>query len=318
VENENSFVIKIKKDSHGNDISLNHMPLEATEALVIFVQNLVGFAKQQKVVNSDDVRISIKNGCIQSELIYPATREDIDERIFSIVEGNSEENDLIKFFKAIQDKVKLNGLDYSIHLNQNGINHDLTSKFKNKRFPLKRGKRVEWEYNIDFIEGQLFNAGGKSTTNIHIDLEDEPIVIACTKDQAKAVNKFLYERAYLCVESKRKAGAVTKYNLVDYYISKEAIQKYQSFFCDMNEKSLEVRYETFHEFVQKTISESDFEMSLKKIRKHIRLFDNRNTEQGMLRTILVTLKSFKNSEILSDDLSKIANRLRELTGKNKI
>jgi hypothetical protein len=315
----NSFIIKINKDSKGNDLSLKNMPIEAAEALTVFIKNLSDIAKFKNSLDTQDIKISLSDGCIESEISYPSHRVDIDDDITNIVNGNSSTNELIKYFKSIQDKIQENGLDYSIIHRVNNTPTDLTQLFKQKKFPLKRRTKTNREISIQFISGNLYNAGGKIQSNIHIDLVDGPIKIDCTKNQAKAINNYLYESTYLSVLKTKKKERLDKYELVDYYTDSTNYELYQSLHTELRHLNPYERYSRFHDIIHDFMHEEiELERSLVKITKLIRLFDNELTEAGMLRAILVNLKSFKNNSILSENLASIASKLKIVTGKEHV
>src|SRR5690606_14070613 len=113
----------------------------------------------------------------------------------------------IEIFKTIQDQIQLNGLQYKVYLKINNHDTDLTEKFKGRKF-IKRRRTFERQYSIKFLEGNLYEAGGKSTVNIHIEnTEDEKeYKISCTKPQAKKLNERLYSKVYLSVIEIRKTA----------------------------------------------------------------------------------------------------------------
>jgi hypothetical protein len=248
------------------------MPLEAAEAFKLFVENLYEFARLTNISANNDVKLSIKNGSILSQLVYPSERIDIDQEINQVINGESNNNELIKCFKGIQDKVKQNGLQYAITHYRNGELVDLTSRFKGRKFPLRRSPRMEWTHEVEFISGKLFNAGGRVNSNIHIDTIEESIKIDCTKEQAKAVNKYLYEFVYLSVERKSKIGNETKFTMIDYYATEEAYEYYKIKFSEMMELNKIEKYTNFHDLVFENLRDKTKDEGLKEIRKFLRLY----------------------------------------------
>lgn len=132
---ENELKIKILSNSNGEKVSLDNISIDAADALKIFIESLSDFAKSYN--DNSDVKLSMKDGSIETILTYPADKTEISEDIDEIITGKSFETHRTKLFKNIQDKIKLNGLEYSVLLKENNIEKDLTKNFKDKNFPLR-------------------------------------------------------------------------------------------------------------------------------------------------------------------------------------
>ena len=86
----------------------------------------------------------------------------------------------------------------------------------------------------------------------------------------------------------------------------------------MNELNKIAKYSSFHDFVFEILNDKTKEVALKEIRKMLRLINNNNSEPGMLRTALVSLKAFKHEETIKTELEEIASRLRRITATKTI
>lgn len=93
---------------------------------------------------------------------------------------------------------------------------------------------------------------------------------------------------------------------------------FNKFYKEVQELKGEEKYSKFYDLVNNIIHKDNLDESLHTMKKYVDLFDNSNTEPGQLRTILVSLKSFKNNDILKGSLDNIKNRLKDITGKSKV
>lgn len=312
----NEFIIKINSDSHGNQLSLDNITIEAADALMIMIESLTNIAKLYD--ENPDIKISLKNGSIESCLVYPSTGNLIQEEIENIILGNSDNNEKIKFFKTIQDKIKSNGLDYTVINKVNDEIKDLTVIFKSNNFPLKRVRRTEFYEKVEFIQGRLYESGGKVKTNIHLEntLQEE-YKVECTQEQAIEINQRLYSNIYLSVLKKWRLNQKPTYQLIDSYLSEDKFINYKTFYNDIKNNPTLDRFDLVYNRIVEII-ESD-EINNGEILKIMRLYNNPNSDRGIIRTILMTLKPVisknTNLSVMYNSLAKI---LRAGNPKNKI
>lgn len=310
----NEFIIKINRDSQGNELSLENIPIEAAESLKIFIDSLTQFAKMHG--NGSDIKLSLKNGCVENALIYPESETSIADEIEEIIEGKADNNDSIKLLKAIQDRVKANGLDYSVIHKMNNETINLTEKFKAKNFPYNRGLRKEHKEKVLFIVGYLYEAGGDKTTNIHLRIDDEKIKVECTENQAKKLNQRLYDDVFLAVIKKWKSGSKPSYTLLDSYITQNRFEEYRDFYqCIISDNTLE-RFDVLHDKLVEVYSGSD---NIGDLVKFINVFNYSQCDRGVLRTILMALKPIKARDTRIEELYiLLAEKLRKGSTNNII
>ena len=305
----NEFIIKINSDSHGNQLSLDNITIEAADALMIMIESLTNIAKLYD--ENPDIKISLKNGSIESCLIYPSTGNLIQEEIENIILGNSNNNEKIKFFKAIQDKIKSNGLDYTVINKVNDEIKDLTVIFKSNNFSLKRARRTEFNEKVEFIQGRLYESGGKVKTNIHLENNlQEEYKVECTQEQAIEINQRLYSNIYLSVLKKWRLNQNPTYQLIDNYLTEDKFINYKSFYNNIKNTTTLDRFDLVYNRIVEII-ESD-EINNGEILKIMRLYNNPNSDRGIIRTILMTIKPVlsKNNN-LSEMYSSLAKILRD-------
>ncbi len=243
----NKFTVKINKDSKGNPLSLDNITLEAAEALKLFIESLSRIGNSYQ--NRDDFKISIKDGSIESSLLYPSDNLLFKEEIENIVNGKGANQDTIKELKQIQNKIKQNGLDYSVFHIVNNQKIDLTRIFKSKNFTASRSKNKEYNYFIDFIDGTLYECGGKVSTNIHIEKNDKELKIECSKLQAKKLNKLLYANVFLSVLKKESKTGKSSYLLLDSYLDEETYNVFKKFIKTILEENKSERYDIVYNYI---------------------------------------------------------------------
>ncbi|MBO6184155.1 MAG: hypothetical protein J6O88_05590 [Chryseobacterium sp.] len=301
----NEFKIKIVSDSSGNPVSLTNIPLDAADALKVFFQSLTEFAKSY---NNDDIKLSLENGSIETGIIFPETEEYIAEDIDDIISGRSHDNYRIKLFKDMQDKILQNGIDYKVFLKSNGNEAEVTNNFKGRKFPLRRPKKDK-QYEINFIEGFLYEAGGLSKTNVHIQYNDKDATIECTRSQAKQLNERLYSSIFLSVTKKTINNNAFEYTLIDSYLKEDIFLKYKKLHESIMQCQTFEKYDILHYFIKNIILSDDEDNQ--EIIKIIRLYDHLYVDRGILRTILMALKPIiKNNEGLVPYYDRIAATFR--------
>lgn len=277
------FKISITKDADGNDPDLDNISIYAAESLLVFIQSFKEFAKSYE--NQSDFRISIKKGSITSSLIAPSQSENFVKDIQDLLKGESKDNEKIKLLKGIQDRIKLNGLEYSVKLESINENIDLTDQFKGKNFSYTREKRQP-KTDLIFLSGELFETGGKTKVNFHITRHEEEFKVECSKEEACMINKNLYEKIYFSAKRTTERG-IKSYTFIDSYVNNEQFERYRDFYFSVitnnSIQRFDIVFEKFSSLMNTQRTES--------IVKHMKLFKNEFTERGILRTILMTLKS---------------------------
>lgn len=311
METGSEFSVSIKRDSDGNTLSYQNISIEGANALKIIFHNLVEFAK---IVNqNNDVKIAIKEGSLVSALKFPENRPDIAVEIDSVVKGNSENNDIIKCFKGIQDVIKLNGLSYEVSYKTAGTTNDLTARFRGNNFKLRRTKKIFSNSEVMFVEGKLYNVGGRKNTNFHIETSFSEIMkVNCSKEQAKHVNKALFEKIYVSVESVLGDEDEQTFSMLDSYNNEEIMEHYKQTYSNITALNYADKYSAFYDFVFDRLENNENNKGIREIKHVLRIMNNSGEEAGFLRTALVALKPLKNEPDLTIELNAIAERLKKV------
>ncbi|WP_454060173.1 hypothetical protein [Elizabethkingia ursingii] len=312
----NEFKIRIVSNSDGEEVRLDNISLDAAESLKVFIDSLTGLAKTYSDYDGNsDIKLSLTEGSVIASLVFPEESEDIIKDIKDITNNASINNDRIKFLKDIQDKIKQNGLSYQVTLTEAGQSTDLTPKFKSKRFPIKRGKLFPLKYEILFITGEVFEAGGKSVTNIHISKGEEEFKINCSRQRAQNIN--VYSKVYLSILKRWRKEDNVEYELIDNYLSEEKYNFYNAIheeykLCDSLNK-----FDFIHNKVVEIVNNDNLDNN--ELIKLMRLYNNQYSDRGTLRTLLMSIKPIlHDNEGLKYYYNKVADRLRDGSSSKKI
>lgn len=290
----NELKIKILRDSQGNNVNLSNITIDAADALKIFIESLTELAKTYEDVS--DITLKLDNGSIEACLIYPE-EEEITNDIDEILAYTSTDRERVKIFRTIQDKIQLNGLEYEVYINKtNEPIREVTQVFKGRKFT-KVKQTFQREYSIDFLEGVLYAAGGKSTVNIHIENAalEKVYKIECTKSEAKKLNERLYSTVYLSVLKICKTEHDIEYRYIDSYLREENYNFYKSLHESLIGNENITKYDLIYDYIVETLNNE--ERPNEELVKLIRLYNNKFSEKGIVRTILMTLKPIINSEM---------------------
>jgi hypothetical protein len=309
----NEFIIKINTDRNGNEVSLSNMTIDVVEALNNFLVSLKDLAKLH---NNENFKFTLKDGCIEAGIEYPETDVEIDKEIEELLEGKSENNNTIKIFKAIQDKVKLNGLDYTVLHTVKGVKKNVTEVFKSKNFAYKRGPRKEWNEEVVFIEGEIFDAGGKVKANLHIQTTGkEEFKLDCTKEQAGEIR--LYNKIFVSAVKKWKDEGKPLYTFIDNYLTQEKFTHYKEFYNKIDSDSTLSKYDVVHNEIVRILNDDTINNG--EILKLMRLYNFEFSDRGIIRTILMTLKPvFSDNKKLHNIYNELADTLRAGSKNNII
>lgn len=319
---KDQLVLRITKDASGKEVELDNMTLDEVVTFKRLLDSFLGLAKVYD--KNSDTRISIRKGSAQMALETSSPTIELIKSDFSDIFNNkSKKNQTVIYCKEIQKILTTFPFQYEFDIkNSQGQKTSVLTEFTRKqKFYTKREPKTKRISELEFIQGELIDLGGKKI-NFHITPpnSDYALVIDCkSKEEARRVRNYVYSEAYILVHTKKSKKSKTIREFLDVYTDEAQFEEIKKFYSSFQSLEGHARYMEFHNFIYSELKKTnDLEKALKKIRKYIRLFDNSWTESGQLRTILVSLKSFRKNEILEETLNRITNRLKELTGQNKI
>ncbi|PQA90904.1 hypothetical protein B0A69_19415 [Chryseobacterium shigense] len=283
----NELKIKIITDSHGNDLDLSNISIEAADALKVFIDSMVDFAKTYE--DTSDIKLKLDNGSIETCLVYPE-EEEVSQDIEDILAFQSSNKNRVEAFRNIQEKIQLNGLVYEVFLSkENEPVREITQIFKGKKF--RKAKQIfDRKYSIEFLEGELFETGGRTTVNVHIENKElaKEYKIECEKPDAKKLNDRLYSKVYLSVIKISKTEQDIEYRYIDSYLRNDNYLFYKNLHEQLMTQDSIDKYDLIYNYIVNTINDDN--SSNEELIKLIRLYNNKFTEKGIIRTILMTLK----------------------------
>lgn len=294
----NKLKIKIITDSQGNDLDLNNITIEAADALKVFIDSLTDFAKTYE--DTTNVKLKLESGSIEACLVYP-DEEEISNDIDDILSFQSDKQKRVEILRKIQDKIQLNGLDYQVFIDKENLpSQEITQIFKGRKFRKTR-QRFDRNFSIEFIEGELFESGGKTNANVHIENKDLDVEykVECTKPEARKLNNRLYSKAYLSVIKiiKTDEAEATKieYRYIDSYLKEENYIFYKTMHEHLIADDSIEKYDVIYHHIVNTINDEN--SPNEELIKLIRLYNNNFTEKGIIRTILMTLKPIISQDV---------------------
>lgn len=289
----NELKIKIIKDSQGNDLDLSNITIEAADALKVFIDSMVDFAKTYE--NTSEIKLMLDNGCIETSLVY--SDEQVSQDIDNILALQISDPKKVDAFKRIQEKIIMNGLEYGVFIKkQEETYRDITQIFKEKKFR-KSKQKFDRKYSIEFIEGELFEVGGRAKVNVHIENKElgKEYKVECERLDAKKLNDRLYSKAFLSVLKIAKTEADIEYRYIDSYLREESYHFYRELNEQLTEQDSIEKYDLIYNYIVDIINNEN--SPNEEIIKIIRLYDNHFSEKGILRTILMTLKPIISKEV---------------------
>jgi hypothetical protein len=301
--------IVLKKDSQGNEIDLNSMSLETSKAVRQILNSLIAIVEHEKDLN---LKIGIEKGSVAERIIgNEPNLKVVFKKIIKASEPTSKrDNFYVKHLNILYDnfqKVE----EYEMFYNSEGSKRDLRPLFSNKFKKSRTRKKVENNFNIEFISGVLEQNGGKKP-NFHLVNKTEPITIQCDIQQAQNVNKFLYKEIKVSAWAKATSRGMT-YQYCDLYVdnSEKYFYEFSEFFKNLKNQEGTEPFHSISEKLEEFYNSKDYAGA----RKFIRIFLNEFSIPIYLRTILVISKAFKNDEYFKTTLEKVESLLSEKIGK---
>lgn len=315
---ENEFKIRIISDSKGTKLSLQNITIEAAEAFNLILESFTSLASLYD--NSSDFKISLESASIGSSLVFPSYDQNVAMDIYAIINGQSKDNKKIKILKDIQDRVKLNGLDYQLTWKINNEVEDLTEIFKGKSFSYKRKSDQNIKQTV-FMKGTLYNSGGRRQPKLQLGKDDDPNItfVDCSKATALSMISNLYQEVYISViRSTRRDGKFKpELEFIDSYTNLEEQLLHSKFYKSIiNDNSL-LKFDRLRNKLCELINENN----IRSLKKMVMLFDTAYTERGILRTILMTMKPIINKSEFAELkylYECLSGRLRDGSSTNTI
>lgn len=289
---ENKLELKVIKDSDDSDIDLNNLSLDAAKSFLILFDSLTKIV--ELTPNNEGVTLQIISGSAVAVANGTASQIESVETCFDeIVNHVSTDKEIVSKWRAIQELVCKNGLQYEINIYKDSEKRPIFQTIKSaKQFRVK-SNRIRPDITLKFLTGKLIEVGGKKP-NIHLlDLDNNRFTINCDHANAKRANKYLYSDINVSVWFKNKEGSRAKYDFCDVYHSNEVYNDFSEFMIDYYNDFDEISaLKKLHYKCKFFIDNNDFIH----LNKFIRLFNHDANDLNELKTILVITKAFKEQE----------------------
>ena len=267
---------------------MDSMDSNTASALATFLMSLTQLAESY---SDAQLTISVLDGSVVAGM---TTNDEIKGEILDIVDNRSQDNSRIGIIKEIQDRIKENGLTYSVYFAKEVKQPvlDLTKSFKGRNFSLRRPRRGEWDEQVVFIKGNVHLAGGTST-NLHIKTEnDEKYTVWCSRDEATNLTK---NGVYgdICISALRKCreGDSDRYDFIDSYFSDESYHEYLSLYNITSKGQGLGKFELLHNKIKTHYNKQE----LLRIIKVMKLFNHVQANRGLVRSILMSVSPIKDA-----------------------
>ncbi len=304
-----SIEIILKKDSQGNDIDLASMSLDTSKSLRQILDALIAIVEYEKDLH---LKIGLERGSVAEKILgnAPNLKVVYNKMVEASEAHTKRDNIYVRNLNVLYDnfhKVE----EYEMFYNADGHKKDLKPLFSNKFRKSRTKKKIENNFNVEFITGVLQQNGGKKP-NFHLITAGEPITIQCEIEEAIKVNKFLYKEINVAAWAKATPRGMN-YQFCDLYVdnSEQYFTDFKQFFKSL--KTMEGT-EPFHAISEKLESFYDIK-DYAGARKFMRIFLTPLSIPTYLRTILVISKAFKEDDYFETTLSKVEALLSQKIGK---
>ena len=290
--------IAIIKDSKKNDAELQSMSLEVARAFLVLAESLTTIA--ELTPNNQNLTINITPGSVRMA-VEGAVVARINKNFQQIVDNNSTDKDLIAPWRNMQSVFQKNGLEYSAIMFLNNQQISVVDILKGKKRLIAKSKKEAIKTSIEFIEGKLFEIGGKRKQNIHLTIPNgNTVTVACTEANALRANNYLFQTILISTWVSVKAHK--KYYEL-YHPQQLSIYNDLKNFINSFENSVDEieSLSKLHDECRKYLDKQDYGS----FRKFLKLFNHKTTDINSLHTILLLTQFFKNNKRLSELISDL-------------
>lgn len=308
----NNIEFIFNKDSQGNDIDLEDMPLDVAISIRDVLNSLLDIAIHEGSLN---LNVGIRRGSAAPRLVSetPSQMRIVYNKIKDAAESSPErDNVYVKNLNVIYNRFRQFS-EFDIIYKNEGTNENITTLFSNKFKEKRSREQITSPLSIKFIEGVIKDSGGDNP-NFHIETQSgQHVKINCNEEQAKEMARMLYSRICISTWSKAKKDGKFDYSFCDKYIgsSEKYFYNFQPYYDTLISSSEVDSFKVIKDILESYYNERNYYAA----KKFIRLFLNENSTPTHLRTILIISKAFKYDEILRNILEKIEELLASKIGQ---
>lgn len=305
------FKISLSEDQ-GKAVSLREMSSGAVASFMLVVNSIKEIACDV-IFDDSELNFSILEGSAAFAVNGATDSTDlIYDEIEKAIEGGSNNRNLTKHLRVIQDQIKRDRFQYKFIYDKSAKVIDIHTKLKeSKRITTARSKSL-YQYKIEILSGFLNQIGG-TDPNYHFDYGGgDKITIACSKAEAQSINKYLYKETFSLVVKKEWFDDEKK----DEYIHKAIIDSpdivrfMKTFFKSYyKESNLINRLSTFYDFMEKVLKRNDKFEILKLL---LTAFNYKGVDINEVKTLLVITKGLKNNENIKELREELVSNYNSL------
>lgn len=313
----NKLEIKIEKDNENEEVNLSSMSPKAAKAFAALIDSF------SKVINStvrEDIKLEIREGSavISTTNLSDSLSELLYDEFTNMEKGNSENVRAVEGWQAIQKQMKKSDFHYGISFFRSGKAIDLGERIKSGKKFKSAIISPKSSTKLKFINGELVEAGGKISVNIHVvdPKRHEEYIIECSKNSAKKANRYLYSNVYLVAWETATTGQKTKYYYCDVYHNEESYKLFEQFI----NKVMDPRYDNIqrlkdiHNECKSYVLNNDYA----NLRRLLRLFNHSAIDVNIQKTILIILYPLKNDENIKELYKEINDKFEEGVNKKRL
>jgi len=282
-------------------VSLRSLSPEALDSFLRVISSLKLIASS--IASSQEISFTIQEGSASFAVVESRNSNDLDEMYSEMeraINGDSENKSITSNLRVIQTQFKREEFNYSFNYNKSqGSVIELHSLLLNaKKITVKRRRRA-YTHKVKIISGFLNLIGGKNP-NYHFDNgAGISLTIDCSQDDAKEVNKYLYQTIDVLVVCKEWTNEDKK----DVYfhktvIRRETVRLLKSFLREYYRKSnLLDKLRAIHDFTHSCINRNDFGFEI--LGYLLVAFNDNNFHLSEIKTLLVISKQFKENALIA-------------------
>lgn len=281
-------------------ISLNSLSAEALDSFIAVVSSLKSIAAG--IGQVDNLVFTIREGSALCAVEAPdETITAIYNELDQALKGESEDKEFTGHLRRIQEQVCRSNFKYRfVYKRPSGQDINIHPRLlDSSRIAVKRSRKNP-TYRVRILVGFLNQIGGK-VPNYHFDYgHGETKKISCTEDEAKVINKFLYQTVNALVICKEPGNPEKPTDYVHKMILNQSqADGLRGFLFDYNrEPDLINKLSLIHEFVDRIFSASNPDFDLLKIL--LIGFNDRNLHLSELKTLLVISKPVADALAIKD------------------
>lgn len=307
-----TFEITIEKNEMGGEINLERLSFEEVKALKVMLESMTTIMQHESSLKST---ISIKKGSARviANVVEPSK---FLANFNSVVTNQSTNSALVEGYRELQNLMSNSNLEFVMKLNgSRGVVTDLLPDLlRNKKLRTKISKK-EREISTKFVSGEIRDIGGLDA-NFHVyDSKGDKHKVSCSKEDAGNIfSNLLYKKVFLSAVSYRNPGYPENLKYFDIYNNEDEFSEFKNF----TDNCLQRPLLSSLSFIDDHLTECFIKEDFLKIKKILKIFNNEGWNEAVLKTVLITTKSFKKHRDVSELRDSILKILEKKIGKKLV